>query len=159
MIDLTASSPDVDVDLTVHNGVHCGGVESCEWTNCVEYAGGDHFLQALLVRLGGKLDYAAAAPMFPLAWCDASRWATAFKHAHAALSTLSNSVRSLCEQVAQLRLISTSVQTWFLDVASWLQVVVGSVVRDVWVQPDDHQSRCVAHRRYPVNQIWSVIPR
>ena len=42
-IDLVLSSSDVELVFTIHNSLHCGGAGHCQWPDCQEYAGGDHF--------------------------------------------------------------------------------------------------------------------
>ena len=93
-IDLAVATQDLLADLVIHNGVHCGGSESCAWPLCVEFEGGDHFLVTVSVSLGSSVDVESVWPVFPKAWHCADRWKSGLEQADGALRSLSELLRS-----------------------------------------------------------------
>ena len=137
-IDLSLSSPDMIIDVTVHNGVHCTGPDRqqlCKWQNSCEYARGDHFLQAARVQVSGAPDWRRAQPVFPISWKQEERWRGALPSAHGVLLVLAGILQAARACLVDMRAANLGTQRWFLDAATWFQVVVGSTVRDAWVHP------------------------
>ena len=84
-IDLVLTSVDIELTMTIHNFLHCGGEEACPWGSCCEYAGGDHFFISLDVCFNVEKRPNCALPFFPVAWHDKQRWAKGFENVSPAL--------------------------------------------------------------------------
>jgi len=100
-IDLVVATPDVNLEMIIHNGLHCGGPEACDWPTCTDYARGDHFLIEL--RLGawlGTQGQVEASARFPKAWRDGARWAQALPQAAPLFRAFASAVESAGEGVA-----------------------------------------------------------
>ena len=62
-IDLVFSSPQLVVDVIIHNGLHCSN--SCPLQHCQETCRGDHFLMEIKVDAAPSWSSGPAAPAFP----------------------------------------------------------------------------------------------
>ena len=50
-IDIVLAGQAVDIEMKIHNSVHCAGGEGCSWPVCLEYTRGDHFLITVDIQL------------------------------------------------------------------------------------------------------------
>jgi hypothetical protein len=74
-IDLAASSVGLQLEVTVHNGLHCGG--ECAMADCSEYTGSDHFLITGTIPAFAPYrveDGGADATRYPKEWLQEDTW-------------------------------------------------------------------------------------
>ena len=74
-IDLTAASWDMEVQLLLHNGVHCKENSACATAHCKDFCRSDHFLQESRVgelRGWGRIE--EVLPSFPKRWLLPECW-------------------------------------------------------------------------------------
>ena len=50
-IGLVLATTDLQVEVKVHNGIHCTAESECTWGECLEHTMGDHFIIEAEVRL------------------------------------------------------------------------------------------------------------
>ena len=73
--------------------------------------------------------------MLPNAWHNKDRWSQGLTHSTDALEQLCGMALKL-EALGQIvRSWPSWLQLWMADALAWLQCVIASCVRDVWVQP------------------------
>ena len=111
-IDIVLAGQAVDIEMKIHNSVHCAGGEGCSWPVCLEYTRGDHFLITVdilfdVARWGGSCQ------SFPGKWQDAERWALKFHRADDALTEDMSYTAWTCVQ--DLRGQGACTQRWVAD--------------------------------------------
>ena len=114
-IDLALCSPNVCAELTVHNGIHCYLQGSCGWTECVEFASGDHFFQQLLVEFAVAEGPIQALPRFPTAWRNKDRWHAALEKVKPLVSQCIPHLRLIKKSLPYLQRMSSLAQQWLVD--------------------------------------------
>jgi len=138
-IDLAACSSESTATYAIHNSLHCLSAGHCPWGHCHEFCLSDHFLQSLELTQSQQMHADTAAPSFPRHWHSADRWAAAFHHIEGALKGL-HAVTLFWLDVhwGPLSLsprLLRSVQTWILNILSWVHCVLGNLARECWVHP------------------------
>ena len=84
-IDVIGYTGRMDVQVLVHNGVHCKGAGACDWQQCVEYTLGDHFLLEACIRDADVESSEAGSLRMPRWWQDMARWEKGLLEAEEAL--------------------------------------------------------------------------
>ena len=133
LIDLVWSTPRLQVAVTIHNGIHCGGEPTCSWKHCVEYAGGDHFFQGLQVNTEWHEGCEPATPRFPATWRCEERWRAALPHADAALAALELMLSPVSPGMRVAGGTAQAAEQWLVDAAAWTFSTIAHLVRDAWV--------------------------
>ena len=97
-IDVVASTPNNEVDVLVHNGLHCKHAGSCSWPLCVEYTLGDHFLvQASVKHVSVPPD--SSSFRMPAWWQDTQACDAGLLAAQGLLELYNQMLRNMCESL------------------------------------------------------------
>jgi hypothetical protein len=139
-LDIVGCTEDLDVDVMVHNGVHCKTHGQCTWDECVEYTAGDHFLVEANVKSAGiSIDLEGSRRM-PGWWTDASRWEKGLGEAQFifdSMDSLLEKLQGACGPTAEgfdvrLKRLHCS---WLADASAWLFALLHTLVLWGWVLP------------------------
>eukprot|EP00435_Cladocopium_sp_Y103_P034642 s2414_g9.t1 len=139
-IDLVISSPEIFVDILIHNGVHCKN-SGCSWDLCVEFTKGDHFLiEVQLPEISVSGDRSA--------WQEEELWKHGVQAASPCLDAFMNLLAFIISQ-AQIWPRKTAVKwrEWIADACVLFMCTIESLVRDAWVLFAGVNKRCKRRRR------------
>ena len=134
-IDLVFSSPQLVVDVVIHNGLHCSS--SCPLQHCQETCRGDHFLMEIKVDAAPSWSSGPAAPAFPGKWHDKDKWAEALQPAEKVLQRLGELAIAAGDELCLLQQHLSARRVnhiWGIEATSVLSSIIGGLTRDIWLK-------------------------
>ena len=127
----------------IHNSLHCKEA-GCDWDDCFEFTGSDHFLLDVTFEdVSVRLDEPSAIKM-PHHWHESSLWEHGFNRCSSVLLGLDELVRTFQEMVQPSVFRKACLPDWVVwavEVLTLLLCVVESCVRDGWVLFADLEGR------------------
>ena len=134
-IDLVCITDDIDAHMVIHNGIHCGGPGACAMHDCVEFAGGDHFLITIMVQASILGRGGESSPKFPFSWREPDKWLKALGPCEAALRSWGGVLEQSIDNCVKNGVTHTDEEQWLADAAGWMINTIAHVARDAWLHP------------------------
>ena len=134
-IDLICASDELLVQVCIHNGLHCKGLD-CSWDCCFEFTKGDHFLIEVSCVDAAVSSATPASVSLPLCWHEEAPWEHGVTRASTCLSVFTRYLQELINHTRLSAVNASSHQVleqWFVDVVAWLLCLIESFIRDAWV--------------------------